>query len=278
MSSGNWAPTTVLRVIRSFPTGSEVVRVETDQGEAYLKALGNAGGPHVLACEWTGTHLARWMGLPTLEFALIGVTQEDEIPFAGGKKAEPGPAFISRAERGIAWGGRRESLEQTSNPSDVNRLVVFDTWTLNCDRHHPDSTQRKPNRDNVFLSQEGGKPGQLVLKAIDHGHCFTCGRDLTPSVGRIDLVNDARVYGLFDEFWPLMDRTEVQVAATHLRALEESWVRSIVEAIPVEWSVDSSARTALVRLICDRARYVADHIVETIWPQRELGFDSGETP
>ena len=104
-----WQPTTILRHIRSLDTGAETVIVETDQGEGYLKPMGNRGGPHPLACEWVGTSLARRLGLPTFAFAIVEVTNEDEIPLAGGGRAEPGPAFISRSERGKSWGGSAAS-------------------------------------------------------------------------------------------------------------------------------------------------------------------------
>jgi len=66
-----WTPSRILRVVEAFPTGTSVVRVETDQGEGFLKALGNAAGPHSLACELVGTRLAHRLGLRTLSFAVI---------------------------------------------------------------------------------------------------------------------------------------------------------------------------------------------------------------
>src|SRR4029077_16711675 len=91
------------------------------------KALGNPEGPHVLACEWVGTHLARRLGLPTFDFALLDVTTEDEIPLARGGKAQPGPAFITRKERGGPWGGGKRALRRLDAPRAITRLVVLDT-------------------------------------------------------------------------------------------------------------------------------------------------------
>ena len=79
-----WQPTEILRFIRNFDTGTEAVLVLTDAGEGYLKARGNVGGEHCLACEWVASHLARWFKLPTFDFALIEVTDLDEIPFYRG--------------------------------------------------------------------------------------------------------------------------------------------------------------------------------------------------
>jgi hypothetical protein len=139
--------------------------VETDQGEGYLKAIGNPGGEHCIACEYVGTQLARWFCLPTFDFALVNVSDVDMLPFSKGGNAKPGPAFITRKERGQPWGGSERELKKLINPNDLTRLVIFDTLTLNWDRYSIDAPgKRRINRDNVFLSQEG-PPGKLVLKA-----------------------------------------------------------------------------------------------------------------
>jgi hypothetical protein len=65
MASGIWHPQTIKRFVESVPSSTSVVRVETDAGEGFLKAMGNPEGEHVLACELVGTFLAEWLGLPT---------------------------------------------------------------------------------------------------------------------------------------------------------------------------------------------------------------------
>jgi hypothetical protein len=135
VSKAPWNPTTIKRFVKAFPTSACTVLVETDLGKGYLKALGNSEGPYILACERIGTQLAAWLGLPTFDFATIEVTDIDEIPFHNGSKAQVGPAFITRAESGDSWSGDEKQLNRLFNPQDISRLVVFDTWTLNCDRH-----------------------------------------------------------------------------------------------------------------------------------------------
>lgn len=44
-----WQPTTILRFEGSVASSSGVLRVVTDEGKGYLKALGNPEGPQVLA-------------------------------------------------------------------------------------------------------------------------------------------------------------------------------------------------------------------------------------
>jgi hypothetical protein len=96
----------------------------TDIGAAYVKCLGNPEGPHALACEWIGSRLAETMGLETLDFALLKLT-DDDVPFTGGGE-EAGSAFVSRAEDGFPWSGRASVLQRLCNPGDAAKLVALD--------------------------------------------------------------------------------------------------------------------------------------------------------
>src|SRR5690348_9943371 len=103
--------------------------------------------------------------------------------------ATPGPAFAARAEAGDAWGGGPNQLDLIVNPEDITRLVVFDTWTLNCDRHDGKPGGRAPNYGNVYLSTEAADEGKSRLIAMDHGLCFIrSNEDLTARLKQIDKV------------------------------------------------------------------------------------------
>jgi hypothetical protein len=232
--------------------------------------MGNPAGEHALACELVGTKLAAWFDLPVFDFAIIEVAPADELPFAKGGFALPGPAFVTRAEAGEPWGGRVRELKLLTNPEDISRLVVFDTWTLNCDRHAPNDL-RKPNRNNVFLSQEAPK-GELLLRAMDHTHCFDSRPELTKRIARVDRIQDPNVYGLFPEFRGFLDKAVVGRCADRLRQASHATLSQIAETIPAEWDVDRGSKDALVSLLLGRARYVADCIIERLWPQKELPF------
>jgi hypothetical protein len=255
----HWQPQTILRFIQAFSTSAATVRVATDQGDGYLKALGNTTGPHVLACEWVATNLARTFGLPTLDFSLISITEEDEIPLHNGNLAQFGRAFITRAEENIMWGGSAEELRNLVNPQDLSRLVIFDTWTLNCDRHHPDENRRRPHYDNVFLSTENVSANHVLLKTIDHTHCFTCGRDLTSRTADIDFIQDESIYGLFPAFASYLQPEDVSRALRDLGSVNRPSVEAIVQAIPNEWQVDQPSRQALIELIVRRAGFMTDN-------------------
>ncbi|MBL8793598.1 MAG: hypothetical protein JNM56_06825 [Planctomycetia bacterium] len=272
-SASAWNPTEIRRSVRSLPTGAETVIVMTDVGEAYLKAMGSDAGEHALACEWVGTQLARWFGLSTFDFALIEVTNDNELPLSKSGNARPGPAFVTRSESGETWGGKERELERLVNPDAITRLVLFDTWTLNCDRYFlKDDGRPRINRGNVFLSSEA-PPGQFVLKAMDHTHCFTCGKRLSSALSYIDRTKDPRLYGLFPEFRRFLDKGIAQAAIGRLKLLDRPTIGGMTNTIPVEWEVDATARKAVADFLLARADYLAENIVQRLWPQGELFRD-----
>ncbi len=269
MAAGIWNPQTIKRYVESIPTSTRVARVETDQGEGFLKALGNPEGPHALACELVGTLLAEWMGIPTLDSAIIWVTPQDELPFAGGGNALPGPAFITKAEKGVAWGGDVATLRKISNPEDIARLVVLDTWIRNCDRHRPLPNGRI-NKDNVFFVWDSGNRPGLRLKAIDHTHAFTCGRELNRRLSQIDEVQDQTIFGCFPEFVSFLTRERIELATARLSEMTTTEASNVVARVPGEWQVEEAARMAWVKFLCDRASFVSERMIDWLWPQGAL--------
>lgn len=95
-----------MEVVCSVDTSTGATEVTTDAGRAYIKPMGNRQGPHVLATDWVGTHLAKWFGLKTFDIAILMLDEGDVFDLPRGAKAEPGPAFASRAIAGDPWGRR----------------------------------------------------------------------------------------------------------------------------------------------------------------------------
>jgi hypothetical protein len=263
---GQWRPQLIKKQDAALKTGTRAIRVTTDQGEAYVKALGNPEGPHVLVCDLVGTRLAQWFELPTFEFGIIPVLAGYGLTFFDGGEVEPGPAFITRYDPGNTWGGTDRQLKQLINPEDITRLVVFDTWTLNCDRHAPGG--RRQNRDNIYLS-EAAPPGSFLLRAMDHSHCFTCGKPLTPRIAHIEHVQDERVYGLFPEFQTWLDRGVADRAAARLRSFTKSDADLVTQGIPREWDVDDPTVDALREFLVTRAAFLGSTIMSKLWPPDE---------
>ncbi|WP_207394597.1 HipA family kinase [Bremerella alba] len=250
-------------------------RVQTDCGLAFIKAMNNPQGPHPLACELLGTELARWMGLPTFEFAVLDLSGEDAamVRFANGNFAVAGPAFITKAAGGYPWGGSSSELKHLVNVSDISRLVVFDTWVLNWDRYPPEDSGKTQNLSNVFLENvPDASDGSIRLIAMDHSHCLARGSALNPSIGYIDRIQADGVYGIFPGFRELIREEFVIEAIEKLSEVDQNMIRGVVNKIPREWDIDSETRDALVRLLVQRAVYVADTILPSIrkicWPNQ----------
>jgi hypothetical protein len=243
--------------------------VETDLGEGYIKALGNPEGPHTLACEYVGSVLANWLGLPTFDFSIVNLNDDDDIPFRRGGKAKPGPAFISRAEPlGFPWGGTETELRRVVNHFGISGLVAADTWVLNCDRYAPDG--RRKNLENVFLIQRAAQERDLILIAMDFTHAFTCGGEINRRIGFIERCKDPNVYGLFPEFRRFLDRDEVRRLAGRMGDFPKTFADELVRSVPTAWEVDRESRNAWSTMISERAHFLADNLEQMLWPQLEL--------
>jgi HipA-like protein len=269
LHGNGWRPTRVTRFVQGIGTSTGPAIVDTDLGEGYLKGLGNPEGPHSLACEFVGSMLADWLGLTTLDYALVEVIEDDEIPFLKGGKVLPGPAFISRDEKtGYPWGGSVKELKSIVNPQEISGLVVMDTWTLNYDRYSPDG--KRANRENVFLIQCATRRPQVRLVAMDFTHAFRQGGEINRKVGFIERRRDEKVYGRFPEFDQFLDRKQVRHYSERLGKFSRAEAEEIISKVPAGWEVSPVGSSAWATLITDRAHFVADNIESILWPQLEL--------
>jgi hypothetical protein len=240
------------------------MRVETDAGEGFLKTLGNPEGPHALASEWVGTRLAELLDIPTLDFTLIAVDPGVELPMAHGGNAVAGPAFISKVDKGYSWGGGADELALVTNKADLAGLVVLDTWIRNRDRHCNGHRPRR-NEDNVWLSSTQARR-KVMVKAIDHTHCFGDTPHFTTALSNISVVQDDRVFGLFPEFQGYFDEAALQVACDRLAALTAAQIKPLIDSIPEKWEVSALVREAWLDLLVRRTAYVSSSLVGKVFP------------
>ncbi len=248
-----WNPKYFKRFGARLETSMETCRIHTDAGEAYIKCLGNKTGPHGLACEWIGTSLAKAMGLPTFDFAILNLT-DDDVPFEPTSSEQPGPAFITRQEAGTTWDETRSTLELLVNPHDIPSLIVLDTWLANYDRHSP-SGDRK-NQDNVFFSSEGLGPNEYRLIAMDFSHCIGRMGELSTKVSEFWRIRDDGIYGVFDAFIDYIDQDRVNRALTSLGRVTDDQIDAVLNGIPKEWEVGSGIAASVRTFLCGRRDYV----------------------
>ncbi|MCC5876104.1 MAG: hypothetical protein JJU11_07795 [Candidatus Sumerlaeia bacterium] len=264
--TSSWRPTEILSHLRSHNSSTGPILVETDAGDAWIKAIGNPEGEHALVCEWVGTSLARLLGLRTLHFQLLHVDDIIPLPLGrGGGLARPGAAFATRAEKGHPWGGTAEGLHHVRNRADLSAIIVFDTFVRNRDRW---AENRQPNYDNVFLSSEETKGEALDLVVMDHTHCLVEGGEITaPALRRA--VDDVGVYGAFPALRPYWDESATVAFQQRLAKLERQDVSRIVTCVPRDWELESTLHYPLVDFIMTRAARTANRPATDFQPKEE---------
>jgi hypothetical protein len=255
-----WQPHYIKRYHECFETSTGVARVLTDAGEVFIKPLGNAVGPHALAREWIGTSIARYLELKTFDFAIMDVEADDDIPLGHNRQALPGPAFVTRKMNGFVWGGDMKQLEKVNDKGVFSRLVVLDTLILNQDRYPPSGSARKPNRDNIFLSERSDEKGRYDLFAFDHSDCLRAPADLSPLIKNISNTKDEKVYGLYPEFYGFITYETVNMVLTKLVDLAGSKIDSILNFIPDQWEINNDTKDALKVFLCERTTFLLGNI------------------
>lgn len=245
-----------------------VVFAQTDMGDAYVKPLGGCDdGPHPLACEWVGSQLARWFGIPVPDFAImqLGIMEVQMIQCKG-LTIQEGPAFCSKALTNASpWTGGNKQLANLDNIDIIPKIVVFDTWTLNWDRYPPKDDRRKPNYDNILFDSSEIK-GHLRILPIDFGECFSMSRTLSAKIANIDRMKSFQIYGLFPAFEQFVNNEKIEAALIRMKSITRAEITEMINSIPKEWQVDSSARGALLELIIGRASFLSDNIHKILKP------------
>ena len=254
-----WCPSRVLRVIRAFGTSTAPIRVATDRGEAFVKTLGNPEGPDALVSEWIGTALAKWLGLPMFEVALVHYPEELGVRYPKGCRSLAGPAFAARAVPGRSWSGTKDDLDLIDNPADISGLVLLDTWTRNYDRYSDRGDAVRRNVGNVFFCDYGARPGRYRLLAIDQSECFRTGRALT-SQGLLDIDNirDVTIYGLFPEFRQHVTRDSMRPFLNRLATFQASDFDRAAAGVPNAWGLRRETLAKLKTFCLDRSRFLLD--------------------
>lgn len=265
-----WQPTKIRWVNGTLESSTGASRVETDQGPAYAKFMGNPEGPQALFCDLVGTRAAAWLGLSTFEVAVVQITEPGLVTYPDGSKSLAGPAFVARQENGTPWGGTAVELVSIENPTALAGLIVLDTWLHNCDRFRPEGEKTRRNTRNVFLSAREAAKGKFRVIAMDHTHCFACGRAITKAIGNIDRVRDARLYGHFAEFRPYLTHEAVRGFGQRLVGLSKQTAESFLAGIPAAWDLSAEIRQALVGFLKDRASFVGQNVRQMLVDEGEL--------
>ena len=108
---------------------------------------------------------------------------------------------------------------------------------------------------------------------MDHGCCFTCGRTLTPRLADIDNTKNESIFGMFDGFAGYMSADVVEHCIESLRNISKAEIASMLKRIPKEWDVSDNTIKAWNTLIYQRARFLADNVVDLLEAKLGRGLE-----
>lgn len=246
-------PTEIREEIQLFDTSTRPARVATDSGDGFIKGVGNPQGSVSLVSELVAAELGTWFGLQIPPFAVVAECDID-IPMIGCSGVMGPPLFFSSAVDGMPRDTSDTFLKRLSNPDDVAKLIIFDTWIRNNDRY----VEGAANSDNLlYVTVTKGKKYALV--PIDHSHCFV-DIDFDTDLPAPELVIDPNLYGFYPEFEGFVNSNSVAIAVEKLRELDEDFVAQCVNSIPIEWGMNDVSRSNLKEFICDRAKFVVETV------------------
>ncbi|MBT9586051.1 hypothetical protein IV102_22105 [bacterium] len=226
--------------------------------------MGNPGGSQALFCELVGTRAATWLELPTLQYFLVDVTEPELVTYADGTKSEAGPAFITRLEDGTPWGGSADELRYVENIEVLAGLIVLDTWLLNCDRYRLRDGRERRNVRNLFLTARDAQKGKFRVLAMDHTHCFTCGRELTGRISNLDNIRSTQVLGDFPEFCGYVSQKGVSRFAERLSRFGKPATETLLASIPKSWGISAEVCSSVGEFLVQLAGFVGENVVRQL--------------
>jgi hypothetical protein len=249
-----------IKHIRRMHGGSEAHMCECSDGYNYIvKFQNNPEGNRTLANDLLGTLLARYMGLPVPDPAVVTVTA-DLIPGKrdrllrydpGPKLGTPGECFGSKYLTPRMPGRHRSNSVE---PGDLNRayllklgnlkdfagMLVFDQWACNTDPRQVVFVLNKDNLDRVVM--------------IDFGYCFHGPNWRFPSYSSIGVFGEWYVYNAIksmEAFEPWLQILE--------NDLNEDVLTSLAGLIPPIWyDFDAVALKSLLTSLNERRKLVRE--------------------
>jgi hypothetical protein len=264
-----WQPIEIKYALESFQTSTGVVRVMTDAGIGYLKALGNSQGPHALVREYVGTSIAKSLGLKTLEFTTINILPDDEIVLGNGKIAKSGLSFITKEEP-TAISGLVE-MKKISNKNHLAGLIVADTLLLNRDRF-PGILGGKPNYDNLMFSKSPTDHTKYELIAMDFSHCMHISQSINLSLKQIDSIKNEEIYGLFPDFKGFVDAEAITQYKENLKNLDEDCINTILAKVPIDWDFNQKTKEIVHDFLIRRTYFLYDNIERLLAFEKDGGM------
>jgi hypothetical protein len=266
-----------VEIVRRMRGGSQAQLVRCYDGEYYIvKFQNNPQGKRTLVNELIGTLLAKHLGLPVGDTAIVDVRERlihgtDDAVVQFPRRRVPyqhGLCFGSRLlgdidRQGYLCHGVLPDFVQgrIDNPRDFLGMLVFDKWTCNTD-----------NRQVVLV--RNAEDDRVWAVMIDNGGCFNHSEWSFPDRPSGGLVCGVQAYHRvesIDDFEPWLGRLETGTDLTLLRGIGET--------VPEEWydgdrcSLDRlvialHGRCKIVRSLLLRAIRRLPHYFPSVRPSR----------
>ena len=249
--------------VRRMRGGSQSQMVRCSNGGYYItKFQNNPQGRRVLVNELIGTLLAKHLGLPVGEIAIVNVRdclirhtedavvqlQHWHIPYQCGSCF--GSRLIGDIDRqGYLCHGFLPDFVRgrISNLCDFLGMLVFDKWICNID-----------NRQAVLMREAAGD--QLTAVMIDNGGCFNSSRWSFPDCPARGMICGGHAYHAvesIEDFEPWLSRLE--------RHTDISVLRQIGEIVPEEWyGGDKRSLDRLLIQLQDRCKIIRSLLLSTL--------------
>lgn len=258
--------------IRPMRGGAQSQLMRGSDGHFYVvKFVNNPQHPRVLANEWLGARLARMLGLPVPEIALVDVGAELIAGCPGLVLRVAGKILPCTA--GLQFGSRlptptattpiydylpQPALEGVANLGDFAGMLVFDKWTCNCN-----------GRQVIYCRSAPHQPLRVYM--VDQGFCFNAGDWNFPDSPLRGVFHRNRVYDSivgWQSFEPWLERVE---------AFEEDALHALGEEVPPDWHGDWEALQRLLHQLYRRRSRVRE-LVWAVKTSTRAPFEHWEQP
>ncbi|MGG3936357.1 HipA family kinase [Bacillus stercoris] len=218
--------------------------MQTDNDFYIVKVAENDEGPRVLINEYVCYKLAKLLGIPIPEAALINIEADviDITPYLKEKSVKPGIHFGSKFIKKAAVPIHEPLLRLITNTEDVPSIILFDQIIYNNDR-----TQ---NKGNLMIDLK-----EKQLLAIDHSHPFKIGA--LWDAGQLNKIHEDGLC-LVNEFhghnYKVLLRyvngnNPFNKILQKLERISEEDIDWCFEGLPQEWELSDSDKSALKNFI-----------------------------
>lgn len=264
------------KYLRRMRGGCQACLIQGSDGAHYvLKVQNNPQGKRVLVNELLGALLAKRLGLPVAEPAVVNISEDfvkasAEMVIQLGRSSTPmqsGRCFGSRVPRDAQQKSLRPSplevvhdllpakqLMLLGNTTDVAGMLMFDKWTCNTD-----------GRQTIFVQDINTGTYRAIM--IDQGFCFNgiawnFPDSLTRCMALYDSVYD-RIPS-FSNFEPWFDRLE--------DAFDRSVLATLAKEIPPEWYEDAPDALRCLLDWLERRRTDVPEMLWFVWRNYRKNF------